>query len=277
MKNAIALGTFDGLHKGHLAVLNMPDCYNKIALTFEKPPKAVITGVDESIMPFNEKANRLVKMGITPEKLNFEKVCNIEAQDFLERVKKEYNPAFISCGFNFRFGKGGLGDTDLLTDFCRKNNIELQICAPVTVDDITVSSSIIRKHLKNGEIALANALLSEPFSFKGEVTHGDGRGKTLGFPTVNLTYPKDLVPLKFGVYKTKVLIENKSYDGITDIGNRPTYPLDFVISETFIKDFSGDLYGKVLTITPVEFLREEKKFNSPQELTEQIKKDLEYI
>lgn len=277
MRNAIALGTFDGLHKGHLAVLNMPDGYNKIALTFEKPPKAVITGSTECIMPFEIKAERMLSQGITPEKLKFEEVCNVTAEDFLNNIKIKYNPALISCGFNYRFGKGGLGDTALLKEFCNKNGIILQVCDPVTAFGDTVSSSRIRNYLKNGETNKANALLSEPFFFKGVVTHGDGRGKTLGFPTINIPFPKNLVVPKFGVYKTEIFADGTVFKGITDIGTRPTYPVDFIGSETFIKDFSGNLYGKTVKIALIEFLREEKKFRSAEELKNQVLKDINKI
>jgi riboflavin kinase/FMN adenylyltransferase len=103
-----------------------------------------------------------------------------------------------------------------------------------------------------------------------EVIQGDKRGRTIGFPTVNQKYPEELVRLRFGVYKTKIEYNGKEYFGITDIGIRPTYKLDFIISETYIKDFSGNLYGEELRITPLEFLRDEVKFTSLEELKKQI-------
>ena len=112
--------------------------------------------------------------------------------------------------------------------------------------------------LRKGDVGSANKLLSEPFSFEAKVIEGDKRGRTIGFPTVNQKYPEELVKLRFGVYKTKIEFEGQEYIGITDIGIRPTYKSDFIISETYIKDFDGDLYGKILRITPFEFLRDEK-------------------
>ena len=274
MKNAIALGTFDGLHKGHLAVLCLPDCYNKIALTFEKPPKVIMTGQPQSLMTFEQKAQRMEKMGVKAVKLKFEEISHLTARNFLENIQKEYSPAYISCGFNYHFGNGGVGNTSLLQEFCKERGITLKVCDPVTEDGVTVSSSRIREFLKNGEIDKANKLLNEPFFYEGEVLHGDGRGKTLGFPTANLEYPKELTPIKFGVYKTEIGVDGKTYAGITDIGNRPTYPVNYIISETFVKDFQGDLYGKTVRITPIEFLREERKFNSFEELKKQIEKDI---
>ena len=157
-----------------------------------------------------------------------------------------------------------------------KNNIELRVSKSYLLPNGTpLSSSYIRSLIKNGETQKANEFLYKPFSFTAAVQKGDQRGRTIGFPTINQHYPEYLVKPRFGVYKTKVLIDGNEYDGITDIGTRPTFKIDFVISETFVKNFSGDLYNKEITVIPVKFLRDEKKFSSIEELKEQIKKDLE--
>lgn len=277
MKNAIALGTFDGLHRGHLSVLNLPPEYNRIALTFEKPPVAVMSGEPELLMTFNEKEKQLRELGISVEKLKFEEICNVSAEDFLDYLKEKFSPALIACGFNYRFGKGGKGDTALLASFCDENGIKLKITQPVMFDGEIVSSTRIRNLLKNGQIEAANRLLTRPFSFEAEIISGDKRGRTLGFPTINQRYPAELCSIKFGVYKTKVFVDGKEYDGLTNIGKRPTYPIDYVISETYIKNFYGDLYGKTAKITPVCFLRPEIKFSSLEELKKQINTDLDSI
>lgn len=275
MENAIALGTFDGVHKGHRAVLDLPDGYRRIAVTFSIPPKAVITGKKSLITAFEDKCRILKGIGIDEIfALDFLKVKEMSPEEFLVFLKEKYNPGFISCGFNYRFGKSGQGDNEFLKKFCRDNGIELRIAEPVKVGDNIISSTFIRDLLKNGEVGTAASLLTEPFSFEAKVIEGDKRGRTIGFPTVNQRYPDDLVKLRFGVYKTKIEIENTEFYGITDIGVRPTYKSDYVISETFIKDFSGDLYGKTLRITPVEFLRDEKKFSSLEELKKQIELDI---
>ena len=195
-------------------------------------------------------------------------------EEFLEFLKEKYDPKYISCGFNYRFGKMGQGDTYLLKKFCADNGIELKIAEPVKVGDDIVSSTFIRNLLSNGDVGTASSLLSESFSFTATVIEGDKRGRTIGFPTINQRYPEELVKLRFGVYKTKIEIDNNVFYGITDIGIRPTYKSDYVISETFIKDFSGDLYGKTLRIIPIKFLRDEKKFSSLEELKRQIEFDI---
>ncbi len=277
MKTAIALGTFDGLHSAHRKVLTLPDGYKKLAVTFKMPPKMVIFNNSELIISHNKKSEYLKEIGFDEIiTLNFCDVRDISPLDFLNYLKNDLNAEFISCGFNYNFGKNGKGNTDLLSEFCKENQIELMVSAPVVLENgQLLSSSYIRSLLKNGETEKANKLLYKPFSFEGQVLAGDRRGRTIGFPTINQKYPNDLVKLRFGVYKTKVLFDKKSYDGITNIGIRPTYETDFAISETFIKDFSGDLYGKNVEIVPLKFLREEKRFSSLDELKKQIELDLE--
>lgn len=275
MRNAIAFGTFDGVHIAHRKVLDLPDGYKKVAVTFKTPPKMFFTKNYELIMPFEQKQKVLNSLGFNEIlALDFETVKDMPLNDFLLFICEKYNPALISCGFDYRFGKGAEGDVTSLSEFCREKGIELKVCDEVLYKNQTVSSSMIRSYLKNGEIETANECLTVPFSFTAQVIKGDSRGRTIGFPTINQKYPQTLVKLKFGVYKTKVLFDGQEYDGVTNIGVRPTFESDYVISETHIKNFSGDLYGKDVKIVPVKFLREEKKFSSIQELKKQIEKDI---
>ena len=275
MKNAIALGTFDGVHIAHRKVLSLPNDFKKIAVTFTKPPKMFFENRKELIMTYDQKVEVLKKLGYDEIcSLDFKSVKDTEPQEFLEFLYNKYTPSLISCGFNYHFGKNGKGDTEQLKSFCKQKGIALKICPPVTQGEITVSSSLIRKLLKDGEIEKANTLLDKPFSFSAGVLNGDKRGRTIGFPTINQKYPEDLVKLKFGVYKTKVLFNGNEYQGITNIGVRPTFESDYVISETYIKDFSGNLYGENVKIEVLKFLREEKKFSSLEQLQTQIKQDL---
>ncbi len=275
MKTAIALGTFDGVHIAHRVVLDLPDGYKKTAVTFKMPPKMFFENKKELLMTFEEKVNVIKNLGFQKVvALDFNQIKNTDPLEFLEFLYNEYNPAVISCGFNYRFGKNGAGDTDLLKDFCNQKGVKCRICDAVTKNGEAVSSTLIRNLLKQGEIEKANTLLKDEFSFSAKVIKGDKRGRTIGFPTVNQKYPEDLVKTKFGVYKTKVLFDGKEFEGITNIGIRPTFESEYVISETFIKDFSGNLYGKTVKIALRKFLREEIKFDSLEELKSQIQNDL---
>lgn len=278
MKTALALGTFDGVHKGHRAVLELPPEYKKIAVVFPLPPKAALLGEPIALMTPEDKCRVLKSIG-TDEvfKLDFGKVRNMPPYNFLKFLRDTFSPDYISCGFNYRFGKNASGDTALLSEFCKENGITLKVCEPVTADGETVSSTEIRAFLKSGEPEKANSLMTEPFSYTAPVIKGDERGRTLGFPTANQKYPEVLIPVRFGVYKSSAVINGKAYSAITDIGVRPTFKTDYIISETFIKDFSADIYGREMTVSLLGFIRGEIKFSSAEELAAQIKKDIRSV
>lgn len=278
IKTALALGTFDGVHKGHQAVLSLPADYRKIAVTFIKPPKMEQGEKAKLLMRYEDKCAALGRRGIDEVAgLHFKEMRDLSPEAFLSYLKDRFDPALISCGFNYRFGKGAAGNTDLLARFCEKNGIGFRCCDPVLQDGTVISSSGIRSLLSEGKIAEANGMMTEPFSFAAEVISGDRRGRTLGFPTVNQRYPEELAELRFGVYQTEVSFDGHRFTGMTNIGIRPTFKTPYVLSESFIHGFSGDLYGKTVRVTPIRFIRPERKFDSVEELKAQVLTDLELI
>lgn len=278
MKTAIALGTFDGLHTGHRAVLDKVLPFYSVAVTFSYPPKFYFTKSHELIMSADDKCRALKEYGIKQVDIqDFESLKDLTAEEFLNKIYEKYHPVLISCGFNYRFGKNALGDVELIKRFCLSKGIELSVSECVAENGIAVSSTYIRELILSGKIDVANRFIYGGFSFSGEVLHGDSRGHTLGFPTANLRYPDNLVKMKAGVYKVEVIIDGKSYKGISNIGLRPTFLTREVMSETFIKDFDRDIYGKNITVKPLLFLRGEKKFESVDELVKAVKKDIESI
>lgn len=278
MKTAIVLGTFDGLHAGHRAVLEAAKGFFCIAVTFSLPPKSIITGEPQLLMQPHERIERLKQLGVDQVELqDFESVKDIEAVDYLEWLNRKYAPHRIVCGFNYRFGKDVTGDADLLKKFCDKKGIEFICVSPVTKDGNVLSSTVIRNLIKKGNMSDAAPQIYGGFLFKAPVLHGDARGRELGFPTANQEYPNELVRLKFGVYISRVTIENKQYQAITNIGIRPTYKTETVGCETFIKDFSADIYGKEMTTELLHFVREEKKFHSVEELKNAILNDIKLL
>ncbi len=275
LSNAIALGTFDGVHLAHKKVLSLPEKYKKIAVCFSKPPKAYF-GNETKLLTDEKTKNKLLERAGVDEicTLDFSEFKDKTPMEFLAFLKDKFSPKIISCGYNYRFGKGAAGDTKLLEEFCIENDIKFICTKKIERNGKTISSTAIREALKDGKISAANSMLGYRFSFSAEVIGGDKRGRTLGFPTINQHYPEEVVSLKKGVYQTKVIVNGKEYDGITNIGNRPTYPSNFIVSETYIKNFSAEIYGENVTIIPLEFLREEKKFDSVEELKKQILLDL---
>jgi len=270
---AVALGTFDGLHLGHKAVLNsiLKNGITPIALTFDFPPK--FTSRHNLLMNPKDKINALLSLGITAEVMDFEKVKDTSPADFLSFIQKEFSPKIIATGYNFRFGKGASGTTEHIAEFCKLNGIEYISTKAVEVNGEAVSSTRIRNFISNGKIKSANQMLGEKFFFSGEIVHGDERGRTIGFPTLNITYPLELVTPKFGVYASLTQVDGKIYKSVTDIGIRPTFKTDYVISETNIIDFKGDIYGKTARIYLVDFIRGEVKFSDINELKSAISLD----
>lgn len=277
MRTAIVLGTFDGLHEGHRAVIGMAKGYYTVAITFNVPPKFFLGDEAGLIMTAEDKAAGLKSLGVDEIcALDFGEVSNISPEDFLKKITERFSPNLIACGFNYRFGKGAAGDTEMLAAFCREKGIELKIAKSVG-DKEPISSSMIRALISGGDVAAANSRIYGGFGFTGTVLHGDARGTKLGFPTINQAFPESLTVPKFGVYESRVIIDGILYKSITNLGIRPTYKTDFIGCETFIKGFSGDVYGRKVTLKLIRFLREEKKFSGNKQLINAVKDDIKSV
>lgn len=278
METAIALGTFDGLHLGHRAVIEKTLPFYSIAVTFYIPPKNTFLSEPQLLIMPDERIKRLEMLGVNRVVMQkFEDVKGITASDYLDFLKKSYNPCRIVCGFNYHFGKNAEGNTELLAEYCKKNNIEF-CCVPAqTVENSIISSTKIRDLIKCGEVEKASKMLFGGFGFTSPVLNGDKRGRTIGFPTANQKYPDLLVKPEFGVYISRVTVDDKTYNAITNVGIRPTYKTETVGCETYIKDFCGDIYGKNMKIEFLRFIRPEKKFNSIDMLKKAITEDVKNL
>lgn len=272
---ALALGTFDGLHSGHMAVLEniIKNGFTPIVLTFDIPPKS---GKNPNlIMDVSEKIERLKELGIKSEIMRFNDVKDMPPEEFLSFIQEKYSPKIIATGYNFRFGRGAKGDTEMLRNFCKAKGIKYICTNAVLREGKPVSSTRIRNLISDGKVKKASEMLGRYFSFSGRVGHGDERGRTMGFPTINVPYPESLVIPKFGVYAsvTETEYNGEFFKSVTNIGIRPTFETDFVISETNIVDFDKDVYGKKVRIYLVDFIREEIRFNSLEGLKKAIASD----
>lgn len=276
MRTALILGTFDGLHKGHRAVIEAAKGFYTVAVTFGIPPK-FFSGDYKLLMTPEDKSAGLKELGVDEiYTLDFDKVRDISPGDFFSDITYKFSPSRIVCGFNYRFGKGAAGDTDTLAKLCAGKGIEL-VAVKSVGGDRPVSSSMIRSLVEEGNVAAANRQIYGGFGFTAPVLHGDGRGRTLGFPTVNQEFPASLAVPKFGVYESRVIIEGAVYKSITNLGVRPTYKTDFIGCETFIKGFSGDVYGKAVTLKLDRFIRPEKSFSNKDELMKAVKADIKSV
>ena len=278
MKKAVALGTFDGVHLGHRAVLKHPAGYQLSVITFSFPPKSYILGKPELIMTLADRKKAFKELGAEKTViLDFDKVKDTPPKDFLEQIYNEYLPDLILCGFNFKFGKNASGNIDLIAEFCKEKSIDLSVAPPVLDLEKPISSTAIRNLIASGDIEKANKFIYGGFGFTSTVIHGDKRGRELGFPTVNQLFPQELITPKFGVYFGKIIIDGKKYNCLTNIGLRPTFKTGNITCESYVFDFSEEIYGKTVTIKPIKFIREEVRFDSIDSLKNAINRDIETV
>ncbi len=281
---AVALGNFDGMHIGHLAVLDKTAQLEKEGLTAtvmlfdEHSLKGVRGEAPPMIMTGEERLRFLEEKGITATLINFSEIRNLSPESFVDEILIErLNAKAVVCGFNYRFGKNASGDADTLRALCDKKGLKCEIVSEVELEGIQVNSTAIRKTIEKGDISTANKMLGRSFGFSAEVIDGDKRGRTWGLPTINQKLPEGLAVPLFGVYKSAVTVGGKKYMGVTNIGLRPTVGTDIVLSETHILDFDGNLYGEVVDVRLTDFIRPEKKFVSFDELISQIKSDISTV
>lgn len=281
--SVVALGLFDGVHKGHKALLSKA----KKEAEKLKLPLVVFTFFSENELP--KGITRLYSTDAKNELLekagadyvvyaDFGKISGISAESFVcDVLIKELGTSLAVTGLDFKFGKGRTGDTRLLSELMKSFGKSTLIVPDEIVSGVKISTSIIKELLQNGDIRYANELLGEPYFIEGEIVRGDGRGTTLGLPTVNIPLQSDKSFIRHGVYHTKIIIGEKSYTGLTNIGKCPTFEERETHAETFILNFSDSVYGKLARIYLIDYLRDEKKFDSKDELTKQIKKDIESV
>lgn len=272
---AAALGSFDGLHLGHRQVigntLSAPGLRPAV-ITFQQNPSVSLQKKPVPLLTTNEqKLALLEEMGVeVVYLLSFDRIRDMEPEDFVEALYRVCRVRALSCGFNFRFGKNGRGDAGLLKELCREKGISLSVTPPVSVAGETVSSTRIRACLEQGDVQQAGQLLGRPFGYDFEVTHGRQLGRTWGTPTINQPFPQGYVLPRFGVYASLVEVEGQKYYGVTNIGVKPTVGSDCALSETWIPEFSGDLYGKKVPVELLDFIRPERKFDSLDQLKNEI-------
>ena len=273
----IALGLFDGVHKGHRLLLNTA---KKIAaergLTF-----SVFTFRSESLKKgggalysTEEKLRLLEELGVEAVILSdFGTLSGIDASDFVKRLLvTEMGCETAVCGFDFRFGRGALGDARLLKKLMNECGKDCVIEAEHTLLGEKISTTKIKSLLGEGDVKQARDFLGMPYFITSSVEHGRGEGRGLGFPTANL-FSDGLLHLKRGVYSCIVRVGDMLCKGVVNVGTCPTFDERSVHAEVNLIDFEGCLYGKKLEVFFIDFLREERRFNSEKELIMQINVD----
>jgi riboflavin kinase / FMN adenylyltransferase len=287
-KTYIALGSFDGLHSGHMGLINKTLELSKkknvksMVYTFKNHPLSIINKekVPKLLMDTETKLNVMERLGIDIVALvNFDvDYMKISPEVFIENMVKHYNIKGLIVGFNYRFGYRNTGNIDLLKEYSKKLDFELHVIESVTYEGEVVSSSRIRGLLNDGCVEEANKMLIFPYGLKGEIIRGKQLGRTLGFPTANLRYDISFQIPSTGVYYTVIEYNNRFYKGITSVGFNPTIePVgDSITVETYILDFNKYIYGENISVYFISRMRSEIKFNSLEELVIQLKKDKEF-
>lgn len=281
-KTYVTIGSFDGLHKGHLSLIDKTielsrknNAMSMVNTFKEHPLNAINKNIAPKVIMDNEtKIQFLEDYGLDVLNLSdFNDIMKMSAEDYVLSMIKSYNIKGIITGFNHKFGHKNQGDVDLLKRLSEKYGFELYIVEPVKVSGEIVSSTIIRKYIAEGEITKANAMLLRPYSLNGKVIHGRQVGRTLGFPTANLEYNNNFAVPGVGVYYTVVEYNGKKYKAITDIGYAPTVRNSDFAVESHILNFNEDIYEKGIKVNFIEKIRDEIKFNTFEELKNQLEKD----
>ncbi|MCQ2738603.1 MAG: riboflavin biosynthesis protein RibF [bacterium] len=274
----LILGFFDGIHVGHRKVISSAVEYaNKyntktLLLTFTKSPAEYFGKNFEYICDREVNYEIIRNLGVNCIcDCEFDTLAKTSAEEYLKQICHEYSPRAIFTGYNYTFGVNKSGNTKMLFDYAKKLNYEYYEIEKIFCCNKEVSSTNIKFFLKSGEIEQANLMLTEPFKLKSKVIKGEQLGKTLGFPTANMLYPKDIVKLPHGVYKTKV----SGMPAVLNWGIKPTFGNNNEILEVHILNYTEDLYGQELCVEFEKKLRDELKFNTVNDLKSQINKDIE--
>tara|TARA_B100001250_G_C19811974_1_gene796150 strand:+ start:3327 stop:4277 length:951 start_codon:yes stop_codon:yes gene_type:complete len=287
-ESVITVGNYDGIHLGHQDVINyivefgkkhnIPSC----VITFDPNPYYILRNENKpiNVQSTESKLNALEKMGIDkvfiiPFTEEFSKVTAI---NFAQNIIKDiFNPKLIAVGTNHHFGFNKEGDIEFIKDFCNKNNIDLFVPDVRKIGEKAISSTEIRKLIQCGKLDSIPSLLGRFYGFEASVVHGAHRGRLLNYPTANFVpLNENQVLPQQGVYFSRVKLDNESFFGMCNIGFRPTFnEKKFVMEVHILSNKFSDLYDKIFYIEFLLKIRDERKFDSQEELVKQIKKDEE--
>lgn len=286
--SAVAIGNFDGLHRGHqrvIAAMREAAAQQQLVpsvLTFEPHPRQLFApGTHQRIVPLGAKLRGLEAAGVQQVFMpRFDRgFASLSAAAFLEEVLgRQLNARAVVTGENFAFGQGRSGTVETLRDWGAQQGVAILTVPPLLAEGEVCSSSAVRLALEQGEVGHAGALLGHPYRIVGRVMHGDKRGRTLGMPTVNIHLQPGLKLPKLGIYATWVEVEGRRIMGAASLGVRPTIGGQAQPSlEVHLLDYAGDLYGARLGVEFVRFLRGEERFDSLEALVQAMQKDCQDV
>jgi riboflavin kinase / FMN adenylyltransferase len=281
----ITIGSFDGVHLGHQALIRQlvqmaqADNCKAVVVTFYPHPAVVLRNVDE---PFylssrDEREELLRQLGTEVITLPFtHELANMAPEEFMQALQRQEQVRVLLVGSDFALGRGRTGNTAVLAELGQRMGFEVKIFAPIQAGETVISSSQIRSRLADGDVETANRMLGRRYALTGRVVAGQGRGRTIGIPTVNVEFSAERLMPASGVYATWVLIGGQKYASVTNIGVRPTFESQPVARrlETHVLDLQADLYDQDVTVEFTKFLRPEMRFSSVETLIQQIQQDI---
>lgn len=284
-RTAVTVGNFDGLHLGHQKILESVREHARAAgqraaaITFDPHPMRVLQP-DRAPLMIQTLAQRLAgfeRMGVEAAVvLRFDRALSlVSAEEFIDRILVGgLRAGSVLVGANFRFGHRGAGDVRLLAEVGKRDGFDVEVVPPVEIRGKIVSSTAIRGAIASGNVAGAIPLLGRAFSLTGEIRAGAGRGRTILFPTLNMSPAQELLP-KLGVYATQSVVGGKLYSSVTNVGTRPTFNGAGVTVESHLFEFSEHVARGAMEVRFHERLRDEQRFAGPEALRAQIARDIE--
>ncbi len=277
---ATALGYFDGVHRGHRAVIAESVAYAHThglvpaVFTLQQSPRTVLFGEEpKGIITLDEKLEQLEQLGVERVYLiDFRTIRHITAEDFVKDILLGcFHAKHTGCGFNYHFGSGAKGDGHTLSHLAQVYGITETTQPRLCYGELPISSTRIRQCIAQGDILSANAMLGRPYGFRLPIVHGQKLGRQLGFPTLNQSMPLELIKPRFGVYASVVTVNGDRYRGVTNIGQKPTVGSETVTIETWLPEYHGvELYDEVLDLRLYAFVRPERKFDSLDALRQAV-------
>ncbi|WP_373600586.1 bifunctional riboflavin kinase/FAD synthetase [Paraclostridium bifermentans] len=283
----VTIGNFDGIHKGHVKLIKktVEEAKNKghksVVFTFENHPMRYFrTNSVKNIITNDEKIKILKSLGVDiilmiPFDEYMTKISTVE---FVKNILiDKLSCKKIIVGHDFTFARNKEGNCTILKELGKLYDMEVEIIEPIKIDDIRVSSSHIRKLIELGKVNDIKKFLGRNYYLEGEVIHARKIGRTIGFPTANLKVDDNLIVPKNGIYAVKVYLKNREFYGATNIGYNPTVNGKTLSIETHILDFEEDIYGDIIKVEFLNRIRDEKKFNSLDELKNQLSEDVKYV
>ena len=283
----VAIGKFDGIHRGHQYLLKYLEDYRKdgykiVIFTFDPSPAAFFSKQEyKGVTTRDEKRHIFERLGVDVliEYPLTKESAGISPEDFIEDILiGRLHVKCVVCGKDFTFGREGKGNTALLQAYGSRRGFEVKVCEKVKQDGVEISSSLIRSVIEEGKMEEAARYIGAYYSVTGVVSRGRQIGRTLGMPTVNIVPEADKLLPPYGVYEALISYRGGHYKGITNVGVKPTVTDEKKpVVETYIFDFDEDLYDRVITVNLIRMVRPERKFDSLDELKEQIKNDIETV